>query len=101
MSKNKKSVVSRLFFTFGTVFLVSIIAVCTINFARDGRVFQAPLLSAANGVTGGQGTAGTENKTDDYKTIKYNKPSSTDKSTEVQEPATSGTGVQQASTAEP
>lgn len=112
MSKKKKSVVSRLFFTSGTIFLVSVIAICTINFARDGRAFETPLLSAAAGITGNRDTTGTAKKTEDYKTIKYNKPSSKTSSKSSSNtaskspstgktPAASGTGTQHTNTADP
>lgn len=37
----------RFFYSFGTVFLLAVLTICIINFARDGRAFQDTTASAA------------------------------------------------------
>lgn len=76
MNKKKKSVAGRLFYTFGTIFFTAVLAVCAMNFARDGRAFQAPLLSTAAGASDNKDTISTTKTSEDYKTIKYNKSNS-------------------------
>ena len=73
MKKKGKSVTGRLFYTFGTVFFAAIFAVCAMNFAKDGRAFQMPLLSAALGASANQGTTVAAAASNEYETIKINK----------------------------
>lgn len=54
ISKKSSSVPStagRLFYTFGTVFLLAIITVCAMNAATDGRAFQKPAVAASTDIT--------------------------------------------------
>lgn len=67
MSKNGKSIAGRLFYTFGTLFIAAIFAVFAINFEKDARVFQEPLLSAST-----VNTAAEKEKTQ-TKTLKFKK----------------------------
>lgn len=73
MEKQKKIGFNTILYTFGTLVIAALLIVVATNFTRDGRAFQKPLLSAA-----------AENKTDstesdEYKTIKYEKPTETTK----------------------
>lgn len=47
MSKNRKSAASRLYYTFGTIFLMAVITVCTMNFIKDSRIMNKPTVAAA------------------------------------------------------
>ncbi|HOA55463.1 MAG TPA: hypothetical protein PK423_05585 [Clostridiales bacterium] len=38
--KRKISVASMLFYTFGTILLLTLIIICILNFIRDGRPFR-------------------------------------------------------------
>ena len=67
MDKKKKSSLNALFYTLGTLVLVVFVVIVSINFMKDARVFQKPLLSTA---ADKKTTSGTEG----YKTIKYQKP---------------------------
>jgi len=58
-SKNKKPVVERLFYTFGSIFLAAMVVVCGINFKKDGRALQSAFLPADAAASAGQATAGT------------------------------------------
>lgn len=73
MKGKKKSAAGRLFYTFGTILLLTVIAICAINFAKNGRAFERPLLSAVTG-TAADTTSEAVKSADDYKTIKYKKP---------------------------
>lgn len=73
MSKHSKSFFGSFFYTFGTIFIAAVVAVCAMNFANDGRAFQAPVLSVANAAVDKNKTAGTDKNTDDYTTLKYDK----------------------------
>ena len=73
MKGTKKSAAGRLFYTFGTILLLTVITICSINFSRNGRVFEMSLLSAVTGTTT-HTTSGAVKNADDYKTIKYKKP---------------------------
>jgi hypothetical protein len=73
MKGTKKSAAGRLFYTFGTILLLTIITVCAVNFAKNGRAFEIPLLSTVTG-TAANTTPGAIKSTDDFKTIKYKKP---------------------------
>jgi len=66
MKKKGNSAAGRLFYTFGTIFLFALIAVCSLNFARDSRVIQTYLSSEAAEKNDNQGA-------DENVTIKYNK----------------------------
>jgi hypothetical protein len=83
MKERKASALSRLFYTFGTVLLMAVVAVCTVNYAKDGRAFQIPTLSAVTGAADAGTTSGAVKTSDEYKTIQYNKAStkSTSKTT--------------------
>lgn len=74
MKEKKMTAVSRLFYTFGTVLIMALVTVCVMNYSKDGRVFQMPLLSAVSGTQATQSSAGAVQSSDNYKTIKYNKP---------------------------
>ena len=76
MIKKKKSVIGRLFYTFGTLFFATVVAVCVMNYAKDGRAFQASLLSAIAGASESKDTTGKTKTSEDYKTIKYSKSNS-------------------------
>lgn len=41
---NKSNIVGNLFYTFGTIFLAAVIAVCVINYIKDGSAAQAAFL---------------------------------------------------------
>lgn len=47
MSKQHKSAAGRLFYTFGTIFLLAVIMVCVLNFRQDSRLFQNRAEAAA------------------------------------------------------
>lgn len=66
MSKKGKSVTGRLFYTFGTIFFAAIFTICAMNFTKDARVFQEPLLSAST-VNSTTDKAEAANKTLKYK----------------------------------
>ncbi len=51
MSKNRKSVAGRLYYTFGTVFLMAVITVCAINFSQDSRIVNRPAVTASAELT--------------------------------------------------
>ncbi len=72
MKETGKSAAGRLFYTFGTVLLMAVITVCSMNFAKNGRAFEMPLLSAVTG-TAANAASDTVKSADDYKTIKYKK----------------------------
>ena len=76
MKKKKKSASGRLFYTFGSLFLIAVIAVCTMNFVKDGRAFQVPLLSATAGALDKQDNKAATKTSENYKTMKYNKTAS-------------------------
>lgn len=119
MSRKKKSVAGRLFYTFGSIFLAAVVTVCTMNFMKDGRVFQAHLLSSATEASANQGDTDTAKTSQDYETIKVNsskttsntstktssgtasKTSSANKSEEDKETAASGSAAQPPVVAEP
>jgi hypothetical protein len=46
MSKNGKSA-CRLYYTFGTVFLMAVITVCAMNFSKDSRIMNRPAVTAS------------------------------------------------------
>jgi len=52
----KKNIAERLFYTFGSIFLAAIIAVCVINYGKDGRAAQAAFLPAKSPASDGQNT---------------------------------------------
>ena len=99
-----------MFYTFGTVFLAAMIAVCTMNFVRDGRIFQA---SAAFAENTADKTTETEKKSEEFDTLKYNKNEKTDssksssksstgqKSSDNSDKAASGKGTQTKPVADP
>lgn len=58
-NKHKKNIAERLFFTFGTVFLAAIIAVCAINYKKDGRAANTAFMQAATGTGASAGAAET------------------------------------------
>ncbi len=62
---------------------MAVVAVCTVNYAKDGRAFQIPTLSAVTGAADAGTTSGAVKTSDEYKTIQYNKAStkSTSKTT--------------------
>jgi hypothetical protein len=62
---------------------MAVVAVCTVNYAKDGRAFQIPTLSAVTGAADAVTTSGAVKTSDEYKTIQYNKAStkSTSKTT--------------------
>lgn len=68
MSKQKKSGFSHIFYTFGTLVMAVMLVIVAINFARDARALQKPLLSTPTEKKSDSGNA------DGYKTIKYKKP---------------------------
>lgn len=74
MKEIKGSVAGRLFYTFGTVLLMAVVTICIMNYTKDGRVFQMPLLSAVAGTQTVQSSAGAITDSDKYKTIQYKKP---------------------------
>ncbi|NLV36180.1 MAG: hypothetical protein GXY17_05855 [Clostridiaceae bacterium] len=47
MSKQGKSAAGRLFYTFGTIFLLTVIMVCVLNFIQDSRFVQNRAETAA------------------------------------------------------
>lgn len=47
MSENKKSVAGRLYYTFGTVFLMAVITVCAMNFLQDSRIMSRAAATAS------------------------------------------------------
>ncbi len=47
MSKNRKSIAGRLYYTFGTVFLMAVITVCAMNFSQDSRIMNRPAVTAS------------------------------------------------------
>jgi len=71
MKKKKASLGGWLFYTFGTVLLLSLTAICIINFSRDGRVFQKPVLTAAKSLDGNTSKDNNKTDQDNEKTIKY------------------------------
>jgi hypothetical protein len=38
--KKKNSVAGMLFYTFGTILLLTMLAICIMNFSRDGKLFK-------------------------------------------------------------
>jgi len=58
-SKNKKPVVERLFYTFGSIFLAAMVVVCGINFKKDARAVQSAFLPPASAASANQGATGT------------------------------------------
>jgi hypothetical protein len=86
MSKRKNSGFIQIFYTIGTLVIVVMLVIVGINFARDARVLQKPLLSTS---TAKQDTSGNP---DGFKTIEYKKPAAdntknTDKTKTTTKPA--------------
>jgi len=64
MQKKKKlSAASMIFYTFGTILLMTVITICTVNFLRDGRAFvkTAAVVSPAPDGESADKTGGQEN----------------------------------------
>jgi hypothetical protein len=38
--RRKKSVAGMLFYTLGTILLLTLLTICTMNFIRDGKLFK-------------------------------------------------------------
>lgn len=68
MDKQKKSGISTILYTFGTLMIIVFMAVVAINFLQDGRAFQKPLLSTS------VEKKADSTSTEGYKTLKYKKP---------------------------
>jgi hypothetical protein len=64
----KKSGLIHIFYMIGTLVIAAMLVVVAINFVRDARVLQKPLLSTSAPKKSDTG------KADGYKTIKYKKP---------------------------
>lgn len=65
MSKKKnESAAGLLINTFGTILLLTVIIICTLNFIRDGRVYQILAEKAAANVSDAVGDDKTEPKAD-------------------------------------
>lgn len=47
MSKQGKSAAGRLFYTFGTIFLIAVITVCAMNFSKDSRITNRHVVTAS------------------------------------------------------
>ena len=61
MSKNRKSAAGRLYYTFGTIFLMAVITVCAMNFIKDSRLVNKPAVAAAKvNETGAAANAGSK-----------------------------------------
>jgi hypothetical protein len=43
----RKSVAGRLFYTFGTIFMMAVITVCAMNFSKDARIMNRPAVTAS------------------------------------------------------
>lgn len=67
MSKNRKSAAGRLYYTFGTIFLMAVITVCTMNFIKDSRIMNKPVVAAAAKVNEAGVAANTDSKTNEGK----------------------------------
>ena len=68
MDKQKKSGLRQIFYMVGTLVITVMLVVVAINFVRDARILQKPLLSTSTPKHSDSGNS------DGYKTIKYKKP---------------------------
>lgn len=63
--KKKSSAGEQIFYTFGTILLMIVVSICTLNFLRDGRAFvksEVQASASANGAAPSDGqTAGNTN----------------------------------------
>lgn len=87
--KGKGKGLSQGFLLFGTAVLVVMLVFVAVNFIRDARIFEQPVLSLAGGNEGGKG-AGPSAKPDDYKTIQYKKSKTGAKKTKPQSTPAAG-----------
>lgn len=70
--KNKNGKKSyKLLYIIGTTVLLCMLAVSSVNFFRDSRLLELPVLSKE---TGSNGTNDKSEASSDFKTIKYKKP---------------------------
>lgn len=73
--KKNSSFLSKVLYASGTVALIFMLSFSTVNFLKDARVLKSPVLSSA--AAADKGTESSES--DEYKTIKYQKPTATPK----------------------
>ena len=81
--KNKSSFLGKVLYVSGTIALVFMLSFSAVNFISDARVLKAPVLSKETAPD--KEVKGTE--ADDYKTIKYKKPTPTPKPKAKKTPA--------------
>lgn len=66
MRKDRKPTAGRLYYTFGTILLMAVITVCTMNFIQDSRIMNKPVVAAAKvneaGVAANTGSKTNEGK---------------------------------------
>jgi len=73
MSKYGKSAAGRLYYTFGTVFLMAVITVCAINFSKDSRIMNRPAVAASAESTSSKPDISAETKQTGTKQAETNK----------------------------
>ena len=91
MVKQKKSGLRQIFYMVGTLVIAVMLVIVGINFVRDARILQKPLLSTSTPKKSDSGNV------DGYKTIKYKKPAANS----TKKPDKPKTSTAPAKTAEP
>jgi hypothetical protein len=87
MRKNSEKKSYKILYIIGSIALVFMLGFSSVNFAKDSRLLQAPVLSKV-----ADNTAKEEKSTEDgYKTIKYKKSDSSSKSTSTKNKPTKTT----------
>jgi len=71
---NKRLFFNMVFMIIGTFLLVAMGVIVVVNFRKDARILQQPLLAAVKDKGETTGSADSDKKQEGYKTFKYTKP---------------------------